>query len=111
VNKSREHKGISAENTSGSIVLRAGGGKYVPQYRPGGEESIPRVCTPAQRTGLNIWEVEIGKVAVVFSSRSIVGFGGVDFIVEVAEAIGFFVGCNLCGPFFICLVPVDAFVF
>ncbi len=48
---------------------------------------------------------------MIFSSCSIVGTGGVGFVGEVAEVVFFVVAMYLCGPFFICLVPVYAFVF
>lgn len=59
---------------------------------------------------MRVGEVVGGKLAVVFSSRSIVGAGGGGFVGEVAEAVGFFVGGYLGGPFFIFFVPIDAFV-
>jgi hypothetical protein len=48
---------------------------------------------------------------VVFSSGPIVRAGGVGFVGEVAEAVGFFVGGYLGGPLFVFFVPIDAFVF
>ncbi len=56
-------------------------------------------------------EIQAGEFGVVFSSRPIVRAGGFGFVGEVAEAVGFFVGDYLCGPFFVFFVPVDAFVF
>jgi len=47
---------------------------------------------------------------VEFSGGFIVCSGGGGFIGKVAEVVGFFVGGNLCGPFFLSLVPVDSFV-
>ena len=48
---------------------------------------------------------------MIFLSRPIISVGGVDFVCEVAEAVGFFVGGYLGGPFFVSFVPVYAFVF
>jgi hypothetical protein len=56
-------------------------------------------------------EIAGGEVTVVFSSCSIVGFGGGDLVAEVAEVVGLVVAAYLCGPFFGLFVPVDAFVF
>ncbi len=65
----------------------------------------------AGQAGLNIWKVQVCEFGVVFSSRSIISAGGVGFVGEVAEAVGFFVGGYLGGPFFVFFVPIDAFVF
>ena len=50
-------------------------------------------------------------MAVVFGGGFVVGSGGFEFGVEVAEVVAFVVGGYLSGPFLLCLVPVDAFVF
>ncbi len=51
------------------------------------------------------------EFGVIFSSGFVISSGGVGFVGKVSEAIGFFVGGYLCGPFFVSFVPVDAFVF
>ena len=51
--------------------------------------SIPHVGTPAQRTGLNIWEVQIRELGVEATSFFVVGVGGVCLVVEVAQMVGF----------------------
>jgi hypothetical protein len=48
---------------------------------------------------------------MVFSSCSIIGPGGVGFIIEVSEVVGFVIAPYRGGPFFGLFVPVDAFVF
>ena len=48
---------------------------------------------------------------MIFLSGLVVCAGGFGFVGEVAEAVGFFVGGYLGGPFFVFFVPIDAFVF
>ena len=47
---------------------------------------------------------------MIFSGGVVVGAGGFGFVGEVSEAVGFFVGGYLGGPFFVFFVPIDAFV-
>jgi len=48
---------------------------------------------------------------VIFSSRSIVGTGGVDFVIKVAEVVGLVIAGYRGCPFLVPFVPADAFVF
>jgi len=48
---------------------------------------------------------------MIVPSRSVIGAGGLYFVVEVAEVAGFVVAAYRGGPFFCFFVPVDAFVF
>ena len=57
------------------------------------------------------FEIERGVLFVVFLGGLIVGLGCVFLGYEVSEVVGFFVGCNLGGPFFLYFVPVHALVF
>jgi len=58
-----------------------------------------------------MWEVECCKFSMVFSSRSIVGTGGVDFVIKVAEVVGSVIVPYRGSPFFTSFSPVDALVF
>ena len=51
------------------------------------------------------------EFSVAFRGGAVVGLGGVDFLGEVAEIVGFVVGGYLSGPFPPSSMPVDAFVF
>lgn len=62
---------------------------------------------------VSVWllrEVECGECFVEFLCCGVVCAGGVGFICEVAEVAGFAGGGDLCGPFLLVFVPVDAFV-
>ena len=58
-----------------------------------------------------ILKVQAGEIAVVFLGRLVVGAGGVELVVEVADELGFAIDHDPHGPSLLAPVPGQAFVF
>ena len=58
-----------------------------------------------------IWEIQAGEGSVVLFCRLVVGFGGVELVIEAAEVVGFVLESYGRGPFSGSFAPMDAFVF
>ena len=63
------------------------------------------------RGALILLKISQGKYSMIFSSCSIVGFGGVDFASERAEVYFSVIELNSCFPLSLSFVPFKAFVF
>jgi len=63
------------------------------------------------RGALILLKISQGKYSMIFSSCSIVGFGGVDFVSKGAEVYFFVIELNSGLPLSLSFVPFKTFVF